>query len=46
VEVWQRTAVHSHDGPMTLETLLKRIMQHIPHHIRTIEQTIAAMENT
>jgi uncharacterized damage-inducible protein DinB len=43
VEVWQRTAVHSQDGPMTLETLLERIAGHIPHHCRFIEQKRAAM---
>lgn len=43
VEAWQRTAVHSTDGPMTLETLLERITEHIPHHVRFIEQKKAAM---
>ena len=33
IEDYQRTAVHSVDGPMTLETLLERITGHIPHHI-------------
>ncbi|MCH2210830.1 MAG: DinB family protein [Fuerstiella sp.] len=43
VECWQRTAVHSQDGPMTLETLLERITEHIPHHVRFIEQKHAAI---
>lgn len=45
VECWQRTAVHSQDGPMTLETLLERITEHIPHHIRFIEQKYFAIRS-
>ena len=44
VEILQRTAVHNLDGPMTLETLLERIVEHIPHHCRFIEQKRAAFE--
>ncbi len=44
IEVWQRTAVHTTDGPMTLETLLERITAHIPHHVEFIEQKKAALE--
>lgn len=43
VEIWQRTAVHSLDGPMTLETLLERIVEHVPHHCGFIEQKRAAL---
>jgi uncharacterized damage-inducible protein DinB len=43
VETFQRTGVHSADGAMTLETLVERIMEHIPHHIRFIEQKISAL---
>lgn len=32
IEAFQRTGVHSAEGPMTLETLLERITEHIPHH--------------
>lgn len=45
IEVWQRTAVHSTDGPMTLETLLERITEHIPHHIHFIKQKQTALES-
>ena len=38
-----RTGVHSLDGPMTLHTLLQRITNHIPHHVRFIEEKIAAL---
>ena len=40
---FQRTGVHSIDGPMTLETLLERITGHIPHHISFIEEKLRAM---
>ncbi len=43
IETFQRTGVHSTDGPMTLETLVERITEHIPHHIRFIEQKISAL---
>ncbi len=43
VEDFQRTGVHNVDGPLTLETLLERITSHIPHHIRFIEEKLAAM---
>lgn len=33
---YQRTGVHSADGPLTLETLLTRITNHIPHHAKFI----------
>jgi len=46
IEVWQRTAVHNEDGPMTLETVLERITRHIPHHVNFIEAKIAAMRNS
>ena len=40
---FERTGRHSEDGPLTLETLLKRITGHIPHHVRFIEEKKAAM---
>jgi len=42
-ETFQRTGQHSVDGPLTLETLLKRITGHIPHHIRFIEDKKKAL---
>lgn len=45
IEDFQRTGVHSESGPLTLETLLERITRHIPHHIRFIEDKIAAMSS-
>ena len=43
-EEFQRTGRHSVDGPISLETLLQRITNHIPHHIAFIEEKRAAME--
>lgn len=40
---FQRTGVHSTDGPMTLKNLLERITAHIPHHISFIEEKLRAM---
>lgn len=38
IEDFQRTGVHSEDGPMTLESLLERTTNHIPHHISFIDK--------
>ncbi|HBN76576.1 MAG TPA: hypothetical protein DD473_12320 [Planctomycetaceae bacterium] len=40
---FQRTGQHSRDGDLTIETLLKRITGHIPHHIKTIEEKKQAL---
>jgi hypothetical protein len=37
-ETFQRTGIHSTDGPITLEGLLRRITGHIPHHVRFIDE--------
>jgi uncharacterized damage-inducible protein DinB len=42
-EDFQRTGVHSLDGPLTLERLLERITAHIPHHVAFIEEKLRAM---
>jgi uncharacterized damage-inducible protein DinB len=34
---FKRQGRHSEDGPHSLETLLERITEHIPHHVRFIE---------
>ena len=44
IEDFQRTAVHSADGPLTLETLVERITNHISHHVRFIEEKRQAMD--
>lgn len=42
-DAFQRTGIHSVDGPMTLQTLLQRITDHIPHHVTFIEDKLRAM---
>jgi uncharacterized damage-inducible protein DinB len=42
-EEFQRTGRHSTDGPLTLETLLKRITDHVPHHVKFIDEKRAAL---
>jgi uncharacterized damage-inducible protein DinB len=42
-EDFQRTGNHSQRGPLTLETLLANVTNHIPHHIKFIEEKRAAM---
>ena len=34
---------HSTDGPLTLETLLQHITNHIPHHVTFIAEKRAAL---
>jgi hypothetical protein len=43
VNDFQRRGVHSLDGPMTLQTLLQRIADHIPHHVAFIEEKLKRM---
>lgn len=40
---WGRTGVHSEAGPLTLEELLRRITNHVPHHVRFIEEKRKAL---
>ena len=40
---FQRQGNHSEDGMITLETLLTRITNHIPHHLKFIEEKRAAL---
>ena len=42
-EDFQRRGIHSESGPLTLEALLERITNHIPHHVRFIEEKKKAM---
>jgi hypothetical protein len=42
-EDFQRTGRHSADGPPTLETLLKRITGHVPHHLKFIDEKRKAL---
>lgn len=44
LEDFQRTGVHSLEGPMTLETLLERITEHLPHHLKFIEQKLQVLQ--
>jgi len=43
VNDFQRTGVHSLDGPMTLQMLLQRIVDHIPYHVAFIDEKLQAM---
>jgi DinB superfamily len=40
---FERKGGHSRDGMLTLEVLIQRITDHIPHHIRFIEEKRRAM---
>lgn len=40
---FQRTVNHAVSGPLTVETVLTNITNHIPHHITFIEEKRAAM---
>lgn len=37
-DAFTRVGIHSEDGPVTVETLLRGITAHIPHHVRFIEE--------
>lgn len=40
---FQRRGMHSEAGPITLETLLTNITNHIPHHVKFIARKRAAL---
>ena len=40
---FQRTCIHSEEGPLTIETLIQRMAGHIPHHVKFIDQKRATM---
>jgi hypothetical protein len=40
---FQRRGMHTEAGPLTLETLLRRITDHLPHHVRFIEEKRRAL---
>jgi hypothetical protein len=42
-EDFQRQGLHTEAGPLTLETLLRRIAGHIPHHVQFIAEKRAAL---
>jgi hypothetical protein len=42
-EQWQRAGHHSTDGELTVAQLVRRVTNHIPHHIRFIEAKKAAV---
>ena len=42
-DAFERTGIHSVEGPMTLKTLLERITNHIPHHVQFIEEKREAL---
>jgi uncharacterized damage-inducible protein DinB len=42
-EDFQRRGIHSEAGPLSLETLLRRVTEHIPHHVRFIEEKRQSM---
>jgi uncharacterized damage-inducible protein DinB len=40
---FQRMGTHSEAGPLSLETLLQRIGDHVPHHVRFIDEKRKAL---
>jgi hypothetical protein len=38
-----RVGMHREDGPLTLGELLQRVTDHVPHHIRSIEEKRRAL---
>ena len=43
-EAFQRKGIHSERGPITLEKLLTNVTNHIPHHVKFIEEKRAALQ--
>jgi len=45
VSDFDRVGIHAEDGPLDLKTLLTRITNHLPHHVRFITQKRDAILN-
>jgi hypothetical protein len=45
-EDFQRRGIHSTDGPVTLVALLQRATDHIPHHVKFIQEKRAALQSS
>lgn len=43
LEAWDRVGVHSERGPMTLEKMVRVMNNHIPHHVKFIEEKRKAL---
>jgi hypothetical protein len=41
----RRRGIHSADGPVTLLMLLQRVTDHIPHHVKFIQEKRAALKS-
>jgi hypothetical protein len=39
-----RIGMHQDDGPLTLSELLEHVTDHIPHHVRSIEEKRRALD--
>jgi len=42
-QAWERTAIHTETGLVTLRQLLLHTVRHLEHHVRTIEEKRAAL---
>lgn len=42
-ETWERTAIHTETGLVTLRQLMLHTVRHLEHHVRTIEEKRAAL---
>ena len=42
-EALARVGQHSEDGPLTLEQLIQRMVNHIPHHVKFIMEKRRAL---
>lgn len=43
LETWDRVGMHNERGPMTVEKMVNTITNHIPHHLKFIEEKRKAL---
>ncbi len=43
LEAWNREGIHNERGPMTLEKMVNTITNHVPHHVKFIEEKRKAL---
>lgn len=43
LDAWSREGIHNERGPMTVEKMVNTITNHVPHHVKFIEEKRAAL---
>ena len=42
-DIWQRRGIHNQAGPLTLEQIVRKAVDHLNHHVQTIQEKRTAL---